>query len=40
MGVIEYGRRIYESYNDDNKRIYILTDQYLNNETVVMFQVI
>lgn len=35
MGVIEYGRRIYESYNDDNKKEYIyLLDQYLNNETV------
>ena len=35
MGVIEYGRRIYECYNDDNKKGYIfLLDQYLNNETV------
>ena len=34
MGVIEYGRRIYESYNDDNKKNIYLLDQYLNNETV------
>ena len=35
MGVIEYGRRIYECYNDDNKKEYIyLLDQYLNNETI------
>lgn len=36
MGVIQYGRRIYECYNDDNnKKGYIfLLDQYLNNETV------
>ncbi len=35
MGVIEYSRRIYECYNDDNKKEYIyLLDQYLNNETI------
>lgn len=35
MGVIEYGRRIYECYNDDNKKEYIyLLDQYLGNETI------
>ena len=35
MGRIEYGRIIYEFYNDDNKKGYIhLLDQYLNNETI------
>lgn len=35
MGIIEYGRRIYECYDKDGKKQYIyLLDRYLNNEAV------